>query len=538
MSKKPLVLVSGVSGFLGSHVARELLTQGYLVRGSVRSVKKGQQMKQILSSFGGERFTYVVVENIAVDGAFDGAVVDAEFVVHTASPFTYSVIDAKRDLVEPAVQGTLGILRAVATHGPRVRRVVVTSSVAAIRTDSPALPEGRSELDWNTPAMAAFNQLGKDTPSRIAYQASKTLAEKAAWDFMLKEKPHFDLTTINPPHIFGPTIHPCKSIADLNTSVKLIADFYVGNIKAVDPSVTFGRVDVRDVARAHVLALENPAASGQRFLVSAGLFTHQILVEILNKRFPGQKYATGVTTGSWIPEINTKSKEILGISEYIELDESIVDTVHNIKERFQMGLIDDRLKNAVRNERELLVTDETYILQHAPGINSATLRQIKLEAAQRNRAPIISFSDAVEAERKGVYLFSSGCPGIDQLLHFNGFKDGTITEFAGLSSTGKTQAINHAVLARDETPSGNKLSGMDLSKKRLVSHKPALGMQWAMVPTQTLFFTDPSVTSIRTIVSNKESDLYEISVRGEKSISAVRRRVEILSGSGSKVFIL
>ncbi|KAJ3207454.1 methylglyoxal reductase (NADPH-dependent) gre2 [Entophlyctis luteolus] len=327
------VLVSGVSGFLGSHVTRALLDAGFNVRGTVRSTSKGAQMESIFAS---NSFSYVIVPDAAAEGAFNDAVVGVDYVLHTASPFHFHAADATRDLVNPAVEGTLSILNAVAKHGSSVKRVVITSSVAAIRNPTQVVPGSLSEADWNTYGMAEYQRLGSATPSGIAYPASKALAEKAAWDFMAKATRSFDLATINPPFIFGPTIHPCARVEDLNTSVKLIADFYLGNISRVNPTAAFGFVDVRDVARAHVLAMTFPAASGQRILVSSGPVTHQKIVQTLKAAFPSREYATGTSTAVPLTEINAKSKKILLMGEYIGFEKTIVDTVESLKSRFNL----------------------------------------------------------------------------------------------------------------------------------------------------------------------------------------------------------
>ncbi|KAJ3387580.1 methylglyoxal reductase (NADPH-dependent) gre2 [Entophlyctis sp. JEL0112] len=331
MPATPLVLVSGASGFLGCHVVRALLDAGFKVRGTVRSDAKGAELAKVFVS---DRFSHFVVPDIAAPGAFDKAVVGADYVLHTASPFHFNVTDA-RDLVNPAVEGTLSMLKAVDAHGPSVKRVVVTSSVAAILNSTQVVPGQVSEDDWNTDMTSEYARLGPATPPGSAYPASKALAERAAWDFM-KTKRNFDLAVVNPPFIFGPPIHPCPSIAALNTSVKLVTDFYLGNIKQIDPTATFGFADVRDVARGHVLAMTLPAASGQRIIVSSGPFTHQKVVEILSAKYPGREFASGVTTGTALKEINTKSKKVLLIGEYIGIEKSITDTVEAVRERFNV----------------------------------------------------------------------------------------------------------------------------------------------------------------------------------------------------------
>ncbi|KAJ3208306.1 methylglyoxal reductase (NADPH-dependent) gre2 [Entophlyctis luteolus] len=328
----PLVLVSGVSGFLGCHVTRTLLDAGFQVRGTVRSDAKGVEVAKIFAS---KNFSHFVVPDVGAPGAFDKAVVGADYVLHTASPFHYDVSDA-RELVDPAVDGTLSVLKAVDAYGSSVKRVVVTSSMAAILNSTQIVPGQVSEEDWDTDAMKEYERLGSATSPGVAYFASKTLAEKAAWDFMAKATRRFDLAVVNPPFMFGPPIHPCKSVDALNTSVKIVTDFYLGNIKEIDPTIAFGFVDVRDAARAHVLAMTLPAASGQRIVVSSGKFTHQRLGDVLQAKYPERKIATGVSTATPLTEINTKSKKILLIGDYIDFEKSIVDTVELVKERFRV----------------------------------------------------------------------------------------------------------------------------------------------------------------------------------------------------------
>ncbi|KAJ3091206.1 methylglyoxal reductase (NADPH-dependent) gre2 [Physocladia obscura] len=332
----PTVLVTGISGFVGSHVTWKLLQSGFSVRGTVRSDAKAEQVRTALSGIvNTEKLSIIAVPDMSVDSAFDLAVEKIDFVVHTASPFFYSgVTNASADLVDPALNGVLSLLRSCAKSS--VKRVVITSSIGALRCVTPTLPEGLSEVDWNLASINTFRELGPETPAPVAYHASKTLAEKAAWDFVQSTNPTFDLVVINPPIIFGPIIHPCASPSQLNTSVKMVADFYLHNTKEIDPLAAAGCIDVRDVARAHVLALTTPRASGQRILISSGPFTQEMLVKVLEKHFPGRPYPSGFTIAVPIPEVTTKAALILGITEYISLENMIVDTVWNLKNSFNI----------------------------------------------------------------------------------------------------------------------------------------------------------------------------------------------------------
>ncbi|KAJ3347630.1 hypothetical protein HDU83_001942 [Entophlyctis luteolus] len=330
-----LVFVTGVCEFVGSHIARQLLDSGYAVLGSVRTHQDGEQITAVFQS---SNFSFLEVKDIAKPHAFDSAVTRADYVIHADSPYDFDGCEEKADIVDFTVLSTLEILKSAAAHGGRIKRIVITSSAIAMRTVTPALAEGISEVDWNMNCIVDYGRLGSASPSVTVFPAAKTLAERAAWDFMTECPRNFDLTSINPSFVIGPIIHPCSSINDLSMSVKVVADFYLGNMRAAKPghSVALGFVDVRDVARAHVLAVTNPSASGKRFLLSAGPFRHQNIVAVLRKRFPGRSYVTDITTAKSINEVNAMSKEVLGIGSYIDFETTIVDTVKSLQGCFEI----------------------------------------------------------------------------------------------------------------------------------------------------------------------------------------------------------
>jgi nucleoside-diphosphate-sugar epimerase len=169
---------------------------------TVRSDEKGQYL---LDLFQGKPVSYVLVSDIAAPGAFDKAVVsDPPFdtVLHTASPFHFNITDNKKDLLDPAINGTTGLLKAVHSFAPSVKRVVITSSFAAIsKYGSP--PKLYNETIWND---QTWEEATTSTNPQAVYRASKKFAEKAAWDFMEQEKPGFTLTTLCPPMIYGPAV--------------------------------------------------------------------------------------------------------------------------------------------------------------------------------------------------------------------------------------------------------------------------------------------------------------------------------------------
>jgi dihydroflavonol-4-reductase len=256
------VLVTGAAGFVASRIVQLLLARGYRVRGTVRSLEKTAELAPIRVLPGAAQRLELVEAELLKEGSYDRAAVGCTHVVHCASPYVLSPKDPQRDLVDPAVKGTRNVLAAAARAGT-VKRVVLTSSVAAI-TDEPDGARVLSEEDWNV----------KSTLHRNPYYLSKTLAEKAGWDFVANQHPGFDLVAINPFLIVGPSLVPA-----LNTSNQIFADL----LRGVYPGViglTWGFVDVRDVAEAHVRALETPSASG-RYLCAGETVTMRALVDMM-----------------------------------------------------------------------------------------------------------------------------------------------------------------------------------------------------------------------------------------------------------------
>ncbi|KAL8925428.1 MAG: hypothetical protein Q9208_003520 [Pyrenodesmia sp. 3 TL-2023] len=299
------VLLTGGSGFIAAHVLEALLAQGHSVVTSVRSETKAQMLRDTFPGVGKDQLDFVYVADIAQEGAFDEAVKSDppfEWVIHTASPFHLNVTDAQKDLLDPAIIGTTGILKAIKKNAPNVKRVVITSSFAAIF--SPQVgnrPEHTySEKDWNT---ITAEEATQDPLS--GYRASKTFAEKAAWDFVEKEKPNFTVSTMNPPMVFGP-IHPkLQTLDTLNTSNQRIRDLMMG--KMADEMPTGGVkiwVDVRDLALAHTRAAERPEAAGKRFFVTAGYYSYRDLADAIHDLLPDVKIAA---KGGEFPEGSSQS---------------------------------------------------------------------------------------------------------------------------------------------------------------------------------------------------------------------------------------
>jgi nucleoside-diphosphate-sugar epimerase len=246
----PTVCVTGASGFIASHLVKQLLDQGYTVRGSVRGA--ASNYPYLTSLEGATERLQLFQADLLKEGAFEKIVDGCEFVLHTASPYIVNVKDSQTELVDPAVNGTLNVLKACAKTDS-VKRVVVTSSLAAI-TDEPDSTKVFSEVDWNE----------KSNLKRNPYFYSKVEAEKAAWSFVKNKQDdcNFELVTINPFMVIGPSLGP-----GLNESNKILSDLLKGAYPCL-MTVNWGIVDVRDVAAAHILAMTEPTAKGRYLIVN------------------------------------------------------------------------------------------------------------------------------------------------------------------------------------------------------------------------------------------------------------------------------
>jgi nucleoside-diphosphate-sugar epimerase len=251
-----LVLVTGGSGFIGAHCILRLLADGHMVRTTVRSRAREAEVREMLCRAGaepGERLEFAEAD-LTSDAGWADAVAGCAYVLHVASPFPVNQPRDADELVRPAREGTLRVLKVARDAG--VRRVVQTSSFAAVGYGHPERATPFDETDWTN----------LDGPGVTAYVKSKTLAERAAWDFVAREGGGLELATVNPVGVLGPVLGK-----DLSASVVLLKSLMEGSIPAA-PRTWFGLVDVRDVADLHVLAMTSPAARGERFLATGGDF--------------------------------------------------------------------------------------------------------------------------------------------------------------------------------------------------------------------------------------------------------------------------
>jgi nucleoside-diphosphate-sugar epimerase len=250
------ILVTGGSGFIGSHAILQLLAAGYQVRTTVRSATREADVRAMLKTGGAEpldRLSFAVAD-LENDAGWRDAVAGCEYLLHVASPLPPGMPKNEDELIVPARDGTLRVLRAARDAG--VRRVVLTSSFAAIGYGYKPQKTPFDETNWTDPN-------GRDA---TAYVKSKTFAERAAWEFIAKEGGQLELSVVNPVAVFGPVLGP-----DYSASILLVKRMMDGAMPGL-PKLYFGVVDVRDVADLHIRAMTDPKAKGERFLAAAGDF--------------------------------------------------------------------------------------------------------------------------------------------------------------------------------------------------------------------------------------------------------------------------
>ncbi|PVF95201.1 NAD(P)-binding protein [Serendipita vermifera] len=282
------VLVTGCSGFIAVWIVRSLLEKGYNVVGTVRKPAKGDFVKELHKNLlveGGPTLSYAIVKDVSIKDAFNDVVkeVNPDAIVHAASPV--AVVDETVDpeeLIRPAVNGTLGILESVAKFGSNVKRVVMLSSGAAI-TQLYEQPHVYTESDWNETSVNEIKSLGKKAGSIHKIRASATLAERAGWDWVAKNKDaNFDFVAILPPFVFGPIIQEVDP-NNLNFSSAMFVDPLKRPYSGTELlGVSINYADVRDIALMISLAVGKDGIGGERIVAAAGVMYWQDLYDILN----------------------------------------------------------------------------------------------------------------------------------------------------------------------------------------------------------------------------------------------------------------
>ncbi|XP_048330434.2 phenylacetaldehyde reductase-like [Ziziphus jujuba] len=316
--EQKVVCVTGASGYIASWVVKLLLQRGYTVKASVRNRNDPKKKKHLLSLDGAKERLHLFEANLLDEGSFDALVDGCEGIFHMASPVFFSVNDPQAELIDPAVKGTLNVLKSCAKV-PSVKRVVVTSSMASVLFNGkPLNPDVVVDETW-------FSDLEFCVKQRLWYMVSKTLAEEAAWKFAKENR--IDLVTLNPGLVIGPLLQPT-----INFSVEPILKLITG--AQTFPNVVHRFVDVRDVAYAHIQAFEVPSANGRYCLV--GRVAHFIeAVKILKELYPSLNLPEKCEDDKPLLPIYQVSKEkakSLGVN-FIPLEVSLKDTVESLKEK-------------------------------------------------------------------------------------------------------------------------------------------------------------------------------------------------------------
>ena len=282
------VLVTGATGFVGLHTIIQLLEHGYQVRGTLRSPEREAEVRSTIMRYLGDdsRLSLFPCDLLHDDG-WDAAVDGCVYVHHVASPFILGAPAHEDDLIVPARDGALRVLRAASKAG--VKRTVLTSSVAAISAGHEHDPDRVfSEDDWSI----------VDSPSIGAYEKSKTIAERSAWDFIKKDGDGMELVVINPGAILGPILN-----ADYGTSGELVRQLMKRAMPAC-PRIGYSFVDVRDVASAHLAAMTSPHAAGRRFIAAIDFSWMRDVAVVLDLHFREKGYKIPTKElPNWVPRL-------------------------------------------------------------------------------------------------------------------------------------------------------------------------------------------------------------------------------------------
>ncbi|KAL6851828.1 NAD(P)-binding protein [Trichoderma novae-zelandiae] len=321
-----VILITGSTGYLGGQLIKEAFTRGHSVRAVVRTEASFKRLVDQFPQFAA-KLSHVVVTNLTEPESFEGAFDDVTGVVHAASPFNLEPKNNEDDLLKPAIRGSVAILEAALRYGKDVKRVVVTSSHASVADVSQGKRAGYvyNEKDWNP--ITYEEAADPSTDGVTAYCASKALAERAVWKWA-EEHPDapFAVVTITPPWIFGPYATELTSTKHISESVRLIYNLL--GAKQVPEFDFGGYADVREVSAAHLLALEVPAAGGERFWVGQSL-RWQTVVDIGREEFPELRSRLPVGKPGWIEDAysvdGSKAERVLGL-KYLTMRDTIKDT--------------------------------------------------------------------------------------------------------------------------------------------------------------------------------------------------------------------
>ncbi|KAL3652106.1 hypothetical protein CASFOL_001787 [Castilleja foliolosa] len=312
------VCVTGASGYIASWLVKFLLQRGYTVKASVRDPNDSKKTQHLLALDGAKERLHLIKADLLEEGSFDSLVDGSEGVFHTASPFYHGAKDPQTELIDPALKGTLNVLKSCAKVAS-IKRIVLTSSIAAVAFNRKPRTPGVviDETWWSDPESCRNLQQW--------YVLSKTLAEEAAWKFV-KEK-GIELVTINPGMMIGPMLQPT-----LNTSSATILNLING--AQTYPNATHGWVNVKDVAMAHILGFENPSANGRYLMVESVAHISE-LVDILRALYPSLRLPEKCADDRAFPakyQVSKEKAKSIGV-KFTSLAEGVKESVESLKEK-------------------------------------------------------------------------------------------------------------------------------------------------------------------------------------------------------------
>ena len=331
------VLVTGGSGFLGMRIISELLKDGYEVRTTLRSLDKKKQVIKTLNDhhIKTEKLSFVEAD-LSKDEHWNEAMKDCKYVLSVASPVFFDIPEDEKEVIRPAIEGIQRILRAA--EKANVKRVVMTSNFGAVGFSNKDQSSVTTEENWTN----------QDEPGLSAYEKSKLLAEKAAWDFVKNKDNDLEFATINPVAMLGPSLD-----SHVSGSFNIIKNLVDGSLKRV-PNIPLNVVDVRDVARLHILAMTTPEANNQRFIATADgqismpeiaqLIKHQrpeLATQTSTKKLPnfvlglGAKFNKEAKEGKLLLDMNRNvsnehAKSILGWRPIGTQEEAILEALDSM----------------------------------------------------------------------------------------------------------------------------------------------------------------------------------------------------------------
>ncbi|XP_010475785.1 PREDICTED: cinnamoyl-CoA reductase 1-like [Camelina sativa] len=313
-----MVCVTGASGYIASWIVKLLLLRGYTVKATVRDPKDTKKTEHLLALDGAKERLKLFKADLLEECSFEQAIQGCDAVFHTASPVLFTVTDPQTELIDPALKGTMNVLN-TCKKTPSVKRVILTSSMAAVLRPQP--PIGPNDVVDET----FFSDPSLCREKENWYSLAKTLAENAAWQFTKDNG--IDMIVLNPGFIFGPLLQPT-----LNFSVELIVHIINGNNPFNSKNYRF--VDVRDVALAHIKALETPSANG-RYVIDGPNMSVNDIREILRELFPDLSIAdtNGESKVNVMPyKVCVEKVKNLGV-EFTPMKSSLNDTIVSLRDK-------------------------------------------------------------------------------------------------------------------------------------------------------------------------------------------------------------